>query len=159
MSSTVRALVLVLGGLLPLLAAEAAEAQGSFGAYAVRATESFDGANGVGVQAAVSFPVLPLEAFVAGDRFSPDCDGCSMWGGSIGVNVTVLPLGLASGYVTGGLVRRRVDLGEELDSVTDDAFNLGVGMRAGLGGLNAFLEGRYEFFDDGEVVLRLGLMF
>jgi hypothetical protein len=142
---------------------QTAEAQASFGAYGVRVADSFDGANGVGVQAAVAFPILPIEAYVAGERFFPDCpdDGCSMWGGSVGINLKVVPLPIVQGYVTGGLVRRRIDPGGVAEATTDEAIHAGVGVSAGVPGLKAFLEGRYEFFDGdlGQFVVRLGVMF
>jgi len=155
-----------------LLMPRSASAQVSIGAYGLRASDALGtltdggGAQGLGVRAAVSFPVLPVSAYAAGERLFPDCpeDGCSVWAGEVGVNVAVIPLPIVQPYVSGAITRRRFDSGIDgaVSSVrTEEGISAGLGVAVGLAGIGAFVEGRYEFLDDpyDQWIFRLGIMF
>ena len=158
-----------------LLAAGDLSAQVSFGGYGVRTSDALTelsdadagGTNGLGIRAALSFPVLPVSAYAAAERLFPDCPegGCSVWAGEVGVNVAVIPLPIVQPYLSGAVTQRRFDSGLD-DAVegavrTEDGISLGLGVSVSLAGLGAFAEGRYEFMDDpfDQWIMRLGVMF
>jgi len=136
----------------------AASAQIKPGLHAARAADSFGGVNGLGGSLQLSFPLLPLDLFFAGEYFFPDCDGCSFWGGSADVHFT-LPVPLVTPYAAAGLVLRNTDVSDT--SVRTGGFGLGAGVNLGAVGLGAYAEGRYEFMDGSgdQLVFRLGIRF
>lgn len=146
----------VFGSLLFMTTAQAS-AQGSFGLYGVRVSESVDGERmerGLGLRVGISFPLFPLKAYAAAERIFPRCpdEGCSVWAAEAGLSLTVFPFPVVSPYLTGGIVRRRYDSGIE-DSIegqvnTAQGISAGAGVSAGLPGISFFLEGRYEFLDE-----------
>jgi len=158
-----------------LLPAGDLSAQVSFGGYGVRTSDALvdlsdadaGGSEGIGVRAAVSFPVLPVSAYAAAERVFPDCpeDGCSVWAGEVGVNLAVIPLPIVQPYVSGAVTRRRFDsgLGDTVEGSvrTEEGISAGLGVSVGLAGFGAFVEGRYEFMDDpfDQWIVRLGVMF
>ncbi len=116
-------------------------------------------ANGVGGSLELSIPLVPVDVFVAGDYFFPDCGtvDCSLWGGSADLHLE-MPLPVLTPYGAAGLVWRRTTV----DGVSSDATGFGVGAGVNLGTLvlGAYLEARYEFVDpDDQVVFRLGIRF
>lgn len=151
----------VLAGVLSV-GAQPLEAQLRPGIHAARAADVFGGANGLGASVEVSFPLLPVDLFVAGDYFFPDCgsqSGCSYMGGSADVHFT-LPFPVLTPYATGGLVYRRYDGGDSVDAVTNTGFGAGVGVNLGTLVLGAYAEARYEWVDpDNQLVLRIGIRF
>lgn len=147
----------VLGGVVP-------EAQGQLnpGIHVARATDSFGGTNGVGGSVELSFPLFPIDLFVAGDWFFPDCgtvEGCSLVGGSADLHLG-LPIPVLTPYATGGLVYRRTDEGGGAGAVAKTGYGGGVGVHLGALVLGAYAEIRYEVVDpEDQVVFRLGLRF
>ncbi|HZD06191.1 MAG TPA: hypothetical protein VE173_14870 [Longimicrobiales bacterium] len=141
-----------------------------FGIHMVRATDIFDGATGVGGQIAVNLPALPVTFRGAVDRFFPDCPegssgeatDCGAWGFTVDANLA-LPMPILHPYLSGGLVRRSVDLGDPLAEIDEvrTGVALGGGLELDVLGVGAFGEARYELRNgpDDEFVFRLGVVF
>lgn len=143
---------------VPVLASEA-QAQINPGVHVARAADSFGGGvNGVGASLELTFPLLPVDLFVAGDYFFPGCDGCSLWGGSADVHLP-LPIPVLTPYATAGVVMRNT----EVSDTTERTGGIGVGAGVNFGGvvIGAYGEGRYEFMDGegDQLVFRLGVRF
>jgi hypothetical protein len=142
--------------------APAARAQLNPGLHVARAADAFGGVYGAGASLELSFPLVPVDVFVAGEYFFPDCgtaDGCGYMGGSADVHFT-LPFPVLTPYGTAGVVYRRTDAGGGADSVANTGFGLGVGVNLGTLVFGGFAEARYEFVDpDNQLVLRLGIRF
>lgn len=145
---------LALAGAMPL----APEARGQInpGLHVARAADSFDGVNGVGGSVELSLPVLPVDFFFAGEYFFPACDGCSFWGGSADVHLT-LSLPILSPYGSAGLVLRNADASDT--RVRTGGLGLGGGVNLATLVVGAFAEARYEILDasDDQFVFRLGI--
>ncbi len=141
-----------------LLLPAAGHAQLKPGLHAARAADSFGGVNGVGGSLQLGLPVMPIDLFLAGEYFFPDCDGCSFWGGSADVHFT-LPIPVLTPYAAAGLVLRNTDVADT--RVRTGGFGLGAGVNLGAVGLGAYAEGRYEFMDGSgdQLVFRLGIRF
>lgn len=137
-----------------------AHAQLNPGIHVARAFDAFGGVNGVGGSLELSFPLFPIDVFVAGEYFFPDCGSvsdCSFMGGSADLHLS-LPFPVLTPYATGGLVYRRTDVG--IGAVADTGFGAGVGVNLGALVLGGYAEARYEFVgDDDQVVVRVGLRF
>lgn len=159
---TPRALCVVLAAAAMCAAPPRAQAQLNPGVHVARATDSFGGANGVGASVELSFPVFPIDIFVAGDYFFPDCGtakDCSFSGGSADLHLK-LPIPVLTPYATGGLVYRRTDDGLGGGAVAKTGYGGGVGVHLGALVLGAYAEVRYEVVDpDDQVVFRIGLRF
>jgi hypothetical protein len=144
------------------LGASEARAQLNPGIHVARATDAFGGTNGIGGSVELSFPVFPIDLFVAGEYFFPDCgtvDDCSFMGGSADLHLG-LPLPVLTPYATGGLVYRRTDAGGGTGAVAQTGWGAGVGVNLGALVLGAYAEARYEVVDpDNQIVFRLGLRF
>lgn len=157
-----RALSLALASAALAAAAPQAQAQLNPGLHVARATDSFGGTNGVGGSVELSFPVFPIDIFLAGEWFFPDCgtvDDCSFMGGSADLHLG-LPVPVLTPYATGGLVYRRTDVGGGVGAVAKTGYGGGVGVHLGALVLGAYAEVRYEVVDpEDQVVLRLGLRF
>lgn len=153
--------VAVLAGALSM-GAHPLEAQLSPGIHAARAAHVFGGANGLGASVELSFPLMPVDVFVAGDYFFPDCgsdSGCSYMGGSADLHFT-LPFPVLTPYAAAGLVYRRYDGGDTVDPVSNTGFGAGVGVNLGTLVLGAYAEARYEWVDpDHQLVFRVGIRF
>ncbi len=140
-----------------------ANAQLFGGITAARADKIFGGTSGMGGVLGVDFPILPLDAFVAGTWFFPDCDGCDLKGWSLGANLR-LPIPMVRPYLTGGMTWRDVGLGDEtinpLAENDDSGVFAGAGVDLAIASFRLFLEGRYEFLDGdlGQAVVRMGVM-
>lgn len=143
-------------------AAPEAHAQLNPGIHVAHATDAFGGSNGVGGSVELSFPVFPIDIFVAGEYFFPDCgavDDCAFMGGSADLHLG-LPIPVLTPYATGGLVYRRTDVGGSAAAVAKTGFGAGVGVHLGAVVLGAYAEVRYEMVDpDDQLVFRLGLRF
>ena len=136
------------------------------GVFAARARDGFGGTNGIGAEAGVSLPLVPLEVFAAGTLFRPACSGCDLKGWSVGVKFGVLPIPVLHPYVTFGHTFR--DLEDPIKKLVldDDGFFGGAGVEVALPGFGIFAEGRYEFLtgdsdpsrDLRQWILRAGLM-
>ena len=129
------------------------------GVFGARAQDSFGGTTGFGVEAGLSIPVLPLAVFGSGEWFSPSCTGCDLSGWSLGVKYRVLPVPIASPYVTGGRTWRSREDGT-LPAVDDEGVFAGVGADVSLPGFKLFGEVRYDFLsrDLRQAVLRAGFL-
>lgn len=139
-----------------------AHAQLNPGIHVARAMDAFGGSNGIGGSLELSFPLFPIDVFVAGEYFFPDCgsvDDCAFMGGSADLHFG-LPIPVLTPYATAGLAYRRFDAGGGVDAVTHTGFGAGVGVNLGTLVLGAYAEARYEFVDpDDQVVLRVGIRF
>jgi len=135
-----------------------AHAQINPGLHVARATDSFGGVNGVGGSLQLSLPVLPVDLFLAGEYFFPNCDDCSFWGGSADVHLT-LPVPIVTPYAAAGLVLRNTDASDT--RVRTGGLGLGAGLNLSTLVVGAYAEGRYEFMDGSgdQLVFRLGLRF
>ena len=155
---TRRFLSLALAGAVVFSRPPVAQAQLHPGLHVARAADAFGGVNGVGGSLQVTVPVLPVDFFVAGEYFFPDCDGCSFWGGSADVHVT-LPIPVVTPYATAGLVLRNTDQSDTRERT--GGFGLGAGVDLHLLKVGAFAEGRYEIMNGSgdQLVLRLGIRF
>ena len=157
-----RALVTAMFATALLGLAPAAHAQMNPGFHLARAADVFSGTYGAGASIALSFPLFPIDVFVAGEYFFPDCgaaDGCGYMGGSADLHFT-LPFPMITPYGTAGIVYRRFDAGADADAVANTGFGLGGGVNLGTLVLGAYAEARYEFVDpDDQVVFRLGIRF
>jgi hypothetical protein len=146
---------------VPVLA-DGAQAQLNPGVHVARAADFENGAWGVGASAELSFPLLPVDVFVAGDWFFPDCTyDCSLWGGSADLHLT-MPFPVLSPYGTAGIVYRSYTyrVGDVETSTGGTGFGLGAGVNLGTIVLGAYAEARYEFVDpDDQLVFRLGIRF
>ncbi|GMV05140.1 MAG: hypothetical protein AMXMBFR53_14190 [Gemmatimonadota bacterium] len=144
------------------VSAPAAHAQLNPGIHVARAGDAFGGANGIGGSLELNFPLFPLDLFVAGEYFFPDCgsvDDCGYLGGSADLHLG-LPIPVLTPYATGGLVYRRYEAGGGVAALEDTGFGAGVGVNLGTLVLGAYAEVRYEFVDpDDQLVFRLGLRF
>ena len=154
-----RLLPTVLALLVLLSTATPARAQVGPGVHVARMSDVGGGAYGVGGSLRLGLPLAPVDVFLAGDYFFPDCGpgDCSLWGGSADVHFT-MGLPVLTPYGTVGVVYRSYSVSD----VTADAtgFGLGAGIDLGTLGLGAYLEGRYEFVDpDDQFVFRLGIRF
>ena len=142
--------------------APAAHAQLNPGIHVARATDQFGGSNGVGGSLELSFPLFPIDVFVAGEYFFPDCgpvDDCSFMGGSADLHLG-LPIPVLTPYATGGLVYRRTNPGGGVASVARTGFGAGVGFHLGALVLGAYTEARYEMVDpEDQLVFRVGIRF
>jgi hypothetical protein len=156
MTRRVLPLTLALAALCLLPAA--APAQVKPGLHVARAADVFGGVNGVGGSVLFGLPVLPIDLFVAGEYFFPDCDDCSFWGGSADVHFT-LPIPVLTPYAAAGLVLRNTDVSDT--RVRTGGLGLGAGVNLGAVGLGTYAEGRYEFMDGSsdQLVFRLGIRF
>lgn len=142
-----------------LAATGEAHAQLAPGIHVARANDVGGGANGVGASVELSFPLAPVDVFVGGDYFFPDCGvvDCGLWGGSADVHFK-MPLPVLTPYGAVGIVYRK----STADDVGSDATGFGIGAGVNLGTvlLGAYLEGRYEFVgQDDQMVFRLGIRF
>jgi hypothetical protein len=157
-----RLLPLGIALLAVLATTDAAQAQLRPGIHVARATargaDVGGTTNGVGGSLELGLPLAPVDLFVAGDYFFPDCTGdCSLWGGSADLHFK-MPVPVLTPYGAVGLVWRRSSFGD----VTQDAqgFALGAGVDLGTIALGAYFDARYEFVDpDDQMVLRLGIRF
>ncbi|HKJ01920.1 MAG TPA: hypothetical protein VJ997_05675 [Longimicrobiales bacterium] len=142
--------------------APAAKAQLRPGVHLAQAADVFGGSLGAGASLQVSFPLFPMDVFVAGEYFFPDCgtaDGCGYLGGSADLHFR-LPVPVLTPYATGGIVYRRFDAGDGSDAVANTGFGLGAGVNLGTLVLGAYAEARYEFVDpDDQLVFRVGIRF
>ena len=129
------------------------------GVFGAHAQDTFGGTTGFGVEAGLSIPVLPLDVFGSGEWFSPSCSGCDLNGWSLGVKFRVLPVPIASPYVTGGRTWRSRDGGAQ-QAVDDEGVFAGVGADVSLPGFRLFGEVRYDFLsgDLRQAVLRAGFL-
>lgn len=156
-------LLLTLGLVPAALAVGSVDVQAQLnpGLHVARASDVFGGTMGVGASVQLSFPLMPIDIFVAGEYFFPDCgtaSECSFMGGSADLHLT-LPIPVFTPYGTAGLVYRRTDL-VGAGASTATGFGLGVGVNLGVLGKGAFAEARYEMVDpDDQIVLRVGLRF
>jgi len=159
MKRTLLPLAVALGALASW--APQAQAQLNPGIHVARATDVFGGANGVGGSVQLSFPLMPIDVFVAGEYFFPDCGSvsdCSFMGGSADLHLT-LPIPVLTPYGTAGLVYRRTDP-NGLGAVAKTGFGLGVGVNLGAVVLGGYAEARYEVVDpDDQLVFRVGIRF
>ena len=143
--------VMTIGALIGPIPADGQLVGGVFGA---RARDSFGGTNGIGVEAGVSLPLVPLEVFAAGTLFRPACSGCDLQGWSLGGKFSVLPLPVLHPYVTFGRTWRDLeDLSNGL-MLDDRGFFGGVGLEVAMPGFGIFAEGRYEFLTGDPVPIR-----
>lgn len=137
-----------------------AQAQLNPGIHVARAFDAFGGANGIGGSLELGFPLFPIDVFVAGEYFFPDCGSvadCSYMGGSADLHFS-LPVPMLTPYATAGVVYRRMDAG--IGAVADTGFGAGVGVNLGALVLGGYAEARYEFVgEDDQVVVRVGLRF
>lgn len=133
-----------------------ARAQIHPGLHVARAADAFGGVMGVGGSLELGLPVRRVDLFFAGEYFFPACDGCSLWGGSADVHVT-LPFRTLSPYGTAGLVLRNTDASDT--SVRTGGLGLGGGVNLATRVGGAFAEARYEILDGSgnQVVFRLGV--
>jgi hypothetical protein len=142
--------------------APAAHAQLNPGVHVARAASVFGGAYGAGASVELSFPLFPIDVFVAGEYFFPECgaaDGCGYTGGSADLHFT-LPFPMITPYGTAGVVYRRFDAGGAAAAVANTGFGVGAGVNLGTLVLGAYAEARYEFVDpDDQRVFRLGIRF
>ena len=157
--------VLAIGALIGPGPADGQLVGGVFGA---RARDTFGGTNGIGVEAGVSLPLLPVDVFASGTLFRPACSECDFKGWSVGVRYRVLPVPVLRPYVTFGRTWR--DLEDPSDSLIldEEGFFTGVGLDVAFPGVGAgiFAEARYEFLrgDSGlsrdlrQWTLRAGVM-
>jgi hypothetical protein len=149
-------------GLIAAAMASPSSLNGQIGLHVARASDAFGGTNGLGASVGLGIPTLPIDVFLAGDYFFPDCgtgDGCSFRGGSLDLHLKV-PFPVVQLYGAGGLVVRRTDAGDGSESVTHRGFGAGLGVDLGAILIGAYAEGRYEFVDpDDQFVLRLGIRF
>lgn len=132
------------------------------GIHVARAADFAGGASGVGGSVEMGFPLLPIDIFLAGDYFFPDCGGpdCHLWGGSADVHFTG-PFPLVTPYAALGLVYRDYTFayGDQVDSSSAVGVGVGAGVELGLG-VGAYAEGRYEFVDpNDQFVFRIGIRF
>ena len=134
--------VLAMGALISPMPAHGQLVGGVFGA---RAQDTFGGTNGIGVEAGVSLPFLPLEVFAAGTLFRPACTGCDFNGWSLGVNFSVFPLPVLHPYVTFGRTWRDLEDSNNAVTVDDKGYFAGAGLEVVLPGFGIFAEARYEF--------------
>jgi hypothetical protein len=148
------ALPLALAAASPL--APEAHAQIHPGFHLARAAKSFDGVNGVGGSVELRLPVLPVSFVVAGEYFFPGCEGCSLWGGSVDVHLSLRLPGV-SPYGAAGLVLRNTDVSDT--RVRTGGVGLGGGVNLTALGVRPFAEARYEILDGSgeQLVFRLGL--
>ncbi len=137
--------VLTVGALIGPIPAHAQLVGGIFGA---RARDTFGGTNGIGAEAGVSLPLVPLEVFAAGTLFSPACTGCDLKGWSVGVKFSVLPLPVLHPYVTFGRTWRNLEDPNNALTLDDRGFFGGAGLEIVLPGFGIFAEGRYEFLTE-----------
>ena len=137
--------VLTVGALIGPIPASGQLVGAVFGA---RAQDSFGGTNGLGVEAGVSLPMIPLEVFGAGTLFSPACSGCDLSGWSLGVKLRIFPIPVLRPFVTFGRTWRDLeDPGNSL-IVDDQGLFTGAGVEIHLPGFGLFGEGRYEFMTE-----------
>lgn len=136
----------------------ATEAQVSPGLHVARAAKSFDGVNGVGGNLRVGLPVLPIDLFLAGEYFFPDCDNCSLWGASADVHLS-LPIPALTPYATAGLVMRNFSASDV--TIRTGGLGFGAGVNLGALAVGGFVEGRYELMESGDdqLVFRVGIRF
>lgn len=132
------------------------------GIHVARAADAFGGANGIGGSLELGFPLFPIDLFVAGEYFFPDCgptDDCGYLGGSADLHLG-LPIPILTPYATGGLVYRRYEAGGGAAAVANTGFGAGVGVNLGTLVFGAYAEARYEFVDpDDQLLFRVGLRF
>jgi len=148
--------------LVALAATDTVQAQVRPGIHVARATsrgpEVGGATNGVGGSLELGLPLAPVDLFLAGDYFFPDCaSDCSLWGGSADLHFT-MAIPVLTPYAAAGIVWRRSSHGD----VTQDAtgFGVGVGVNLGTIALGAYFDARYEFVDpDDQMVFRLGIRF
>lgn len=144
-----------------ILGAAPATAQLNPGLHVARANDVFGGAMGVGGSLQLSFPLMPIDVFVAGEYFFPDCgtlSECSFMGGSADLHVT-LPIPVLTPYGAAGLVYRRADL-LGTGATTATGFGFGVGVNLGALVLGGYAEARWEIVDpDDQLVFRVGIRF
>lgn len=156
--------ILLALGLVPAVLAVGAvdvQAQLNPGLHVARASDVFGGTTGVGASVQLSFPLMPIDIFVAGEYFFPDCGAasdCSFMGGSADLHLT-LPVPVLTPYGSAGLVYRRTDL-VGAGAATATGFGLGAGVNLGALVLGGYAEARYEFVDpDNQFVFRVGIRF
>ncbi len=133
------------------------------GVHVAHANDFAGGTNGVGASLELSFPLLPVDVFVAGDYFFPDCGDvdCGLYGGSADVHFS-LPIPVLTPYGTAGLVYRKwkVTDFDVVSTGSDTGFGLGAGVNLSTIVLGAYAEARYEFVDpDDQLVFRVGIRF
>ncbi len=137
--------VLTVGALIGPIPAHSQLVGGVFGA---RARDTFGGTNGIGAEAGVSLPFVPLEVFAAGTLFSPACTGCDLKGWSVGVKFSVLPLPVLHPYVTFGRTWRNLEDPNNALTLDDRGLFGGAGLEIVLPVFGIFAEGRYEFLTE-----------
>jgi hypothetical protein len=137
--------VLTIGALIVPVPGDSQLLGGVFGA---RARDSFGGTNGLGAQAGVSLPLVPLEVFAAGTLFSPSCSGCKLKSWSVGAKLGIFPLPVLRPYLTFGRTWRNLEDPNAALILGDDGFFTGAGLEFALSGFGLFGEGRYEFLTE-----------
>jgi len=157
-----RAIGTVLTATALMVLAPEAQAQLKPGIHVARASDVFGGANGVGPSLELGLPLVPVDVFVAGEYFFPDCgveEGCGYLGGSLDLHFT-LPFPVLTPYGAAGVVYRRLKAGGGAEAVEHRGFGLGAGVNLGTLVLGAYAEARYEFVDpDDQMVFRVGIRF
>jgi hypothetical protein len=137
--------VLTIGALIGPIPAHSQLVGGIFGA---RARDTYGGINGIGAEAGVSLPFLPLEVFASGTLFRPACPECDLKGWSLGVKFSVLPLPVLHPYVTFGRTWRDLEDPSMGLALNDEGLFGGAGLEIVLPGFGVFAEVRYEFLTE-----------
>lgn len=121
---------------------------------------ALDGTFGFGARAGLQAPALPIGVFASATYFSPDCDDCSYWTGSL-FGKLGLPLPIVAPYVLGGVQRRATTAGALEASENGIFVGLGVQLQ------KLFIEGAMEFneddpavpdFDNDPIVFKAGIL-
>jgi hypothetical protein len=147
-----------------MLAAFAPAAQGQLnpGFHAAYATDVYGGTYGIGASLELDIPLFPIDVFLAGETFFPDCgtaDGCSYRGASADLHFT-MPLPVLQPYALAGLAYRRTDPGSDGAVRSDKGIGVGAGLNIGALVVGGYVEIRYEFVDpDDQWVARIGIRF
>jgi len=158
---------LIASAMLSILAAllipAPAAGQLGWGIHLAEARDAFGGSYGAGVRVGGSLPILPVDLFLTGEQFLPECpsgsSGCGLQGMSVEANFRLV-FPVLRPYLSAGAAYRRFRSGGSGPDLDNSGLTFGAGVDLGLGRVRLFGEGRYEFVEapERQQLIRIGIL-
>ena len=125
------------------------------GVFIERGLESSGDREGIGGELGFEVAFLPIDVFASGAHFpsTEKAESFRVW--SIGTRVKIIPIPIVSPYIVGGLSLTESKISNLETSHSKEGSFAGVGIDLSVKSMKIYVEGKYEFFDEGEAFARL----